>query len=315
MHLFVTTTRFAKWTIVSALCLAPFLAMAADEDHVVTQVANGLVYVSLGTRDGVAAGQRIEVLDQSKIVVAALDLELCGEVICRAKLPADLAGRVLRGMLVRVEQEAPPAASSAPVPPPITTAPVVPTASASVSAPEPAASAWEEPAAPPPVPKKKKKPQHAEYTGLTVDSVLAPMSAPPAGPAELPFRNGPVPTGYRVVDRANTSLVKTGWWMFGISYGLGSLVALGGARGSSVMLVPVVGPFIYAATDDSNGYSSSNDDAKVPAVVCGLGQGIGALLLGLGYAGTKKFVREDVKVSVAPMIGQGSWGLGIAGTL
>lgn len=314
MHLFVRTTRIAKWTIVSALCLAPLVATASDEDHVVTQVINGMVYVSLGTRDGVAAGQRVEVLDEAKTVVATLDLELCGEVICRAKLPPDVAGKVLRGMLVRLEQQAPPAGSSAPVPPPISTAaPVVPAPSESASASESA-----EPAPPPPpVPIKKKKPQHKLYTGLTLDSVLTPYAPPAMGPTELPYRNGPAPAGYRLVDRPNTALVKTGWWMFGISYGLGALLALGGGRDSSLMLIPALGPWIYAVSDHgtSSGYSSSNDNAA-PAVACGLGQGIGILLLGIGYAGNnKKFVRDDVKVSVAPIVTRDTWGLGVAGTL
>jgi len=82
-------------------CVAASSARADDSDHVVINVVNGYVYVSVGTRDGAAEGDRLEVLDGG-VPIGVLGLDLCGEVICRAPLGKALAGRVTRGMAVRV---------------------------------------------------------------------------------------------------------------------------------------------------------------------------------------------------------------------
>jgi len=333
MHLFVSTSRFATLMALGALCLAPLLAAAADDDHVVTNVVNGVVYVSLGTRDGALAGRRIEVLDQSKNVVARLDLELCGEVICRAKLPPELAGKILRGMEVRfppspVAGSASPPATSAPTP--VTPAP--PSSSEhepSGSAPEPPAPApstsssgeeWSEPPAAD-IPKKKpKRPQHVVVTGLTLESVLSPYANPTnadatggVAPIEKRYSGGPVPAGYRVVDKSSPGVVKTGWWLFGISYGLSAIGGLGGDK-ASLLLLPGLGPWLYLASKPK---SLSSDDTDALLVLLGLGQDVGLLVLGIGYAPSKTLVKQDTGVSlrVSPILGRDTYGLGITGTL
>jgi hypothetical protein len=82
-------------------CTAAAAAAADDNDHVVINVVNGYVYVSLGTRDGASEGDRLELLE-GDVAVGVLALDLCGEVICRAPLAKGVEGHVARGMHVRV---------------------------------------------------------------------------------------------------------------------------------------------------------------------------------------------------------------------
>lgn len=302
MHLFVSTVnRFARWMTIGALCGAPLVALAADDDHVVTQIIKGMVYVSLGTRDGVAVGQRVEVLDEGKHVLGTLDLELCGEVICRARLPAALEGKLARGMLVRPFVAGVPAA-------PVASAPV---ASAASAAPEPSASESvstspePESSTPPPeksAPKpKKKKPKYQLYTGLTLADVLAPYGASPHGaipPSDTPGRSPREVPG--------SSLVKAGWWTWGGSFALGGLISLGGSDGS-IMLLPVLGPWIYAGREHS--------DAVGLAVVSGLGQAVGVIMIFAGYSSPGKPTKTVASLQVSPILARDTWGLGLSGTL
>jgi hypothetical protein len=100
-------------------CVAAATAHAADDEHVVINVVNGYVYVSLGTRDGAAEGYRLELLE-GEVAIGVLALDLCGEVVCRAPLVKGLT--VVRGMPVRVVKTKPPApkptAKAAVAPPP-----------------------------------------------------------------------------------------------------------------------------------------------------------------------------------------------------
>jgi hypothetical protein len=89
--------------IISALAASS--ARAADDDHVVNNVVNGYVYVSIGSRDGVAAGDHLEIVGDGGVAVGVLELDLCGEVICRAPLAKGLVGKVARGMLVRARKQ------------------------------------------------------------------------------------------------------------------------------------------------------------------------------------------------------------------
>lgn len=92
-----------------ATCVAASSARADDGDHPVINVVNGYVYVSLGGRDGARDGDRIEIVGSNGVAVAVLELDLCGEVICRAPLPSGLAGTIARGMPARLKKAAAPA--------------------------------------------------------------------------------------------------------------------------------------------------------------------------------------------------------------
>lgn len=283
MHLFVRRSTLA----LSVACVLAGSSARADE-HVVTQVINGFVYVSLGARDGAAVGMHVEIVGAA----AEIELDFCGEVVCRGKLPAGAA--IDKGMTVRIVAPIKTSPTdSTPSPPPV----VVPAPPTAVTPPPPIVEEFE----PEPKPKATKKKPPAR-TGLTLDTTLEPYFQ---GPKEMRWKEGPVPPGYRVVDRPNDGLVKAGWWMFGVSYGLTATVGLGSEEYS--LLVPAIGPWIYAGMHSQQGSGA--------VVLSGLLQDVGALLLTFGYVGSKRFVRQDLKVSFAPMIGRDVVGLAAGGTL
>ncbi len=77
-------------------------APPAGEEHIVTSVANGNAYFDLGLRNGLRTGVRVDVLRHDGKLVTALVTDLCGEVICRAPVPAGLAEVVVPGMRVQM---------------------------------------------------------------------------------------------------------------------------------------------------------------------------------------------------------------------
>lgn len=105
--------------MVCGALLAQPVHARADDEHVVINVVNRLVYVSLGTRDGASVGEEIDV-SADGVAIGKIELDLCGEVICRGKLPNSLSAKVKRGMAVRISdpKTAPPASKPRPPPSP-----------------------------------------------------------------------------------------------------------------------------------------------------------------------------------------------------
>jgi hypothetical protein len=113
-------------------------------------------------------------------------------------------------------------------------------------------------------------------------------------PATLPYKEGEaIPPGYRLVEQKNSALIAAGLSVFGAAYGASLIASLAfisdGGRDSAEfapLLIPVIGPFITAGT---------NDDVPTLMVMDGVTQTTGALLLILGIAMTeKKVVRDGV---------------------
>ncbi|MGZ5966191.1 MAG: hypothetical protein ACXWP4_00890 [Polyangiales bacterium] len=264
-----------------SLPLLASLAMAQDDEHVVTNIVNGLVYVSLGTRDGAAIGNEIEVIAPNGAVVGVLVLSGCGEVTCKAPLKTELAGKIVRGERVRIR----PAIAEVPS----ATAAALP--SASVSPPEPEE---EEPVEPPAV--------HAPPP--------KPFVVPTAPPPELaatprPWKDGdPAPPGYRVVRHTNSTMTRWGWITFSVAYGIAAIGAIGDSKDGSILLLPVAGPWVYMASTKTS-YSHLGDGTTA---LIGIGEGVGLLLLIFGYSGKHVLVPTTPGLMVTPVVGPGTYG-------
>jgi hypothetical protein len=286
-----------------SLPLLASFAMAADDDHVVTNVVNGLVYVSLGARDGAAAGKEIELLAPNGATVGVLVLSGCGEVTCKAPLSPELAGKIVRGERVRLRT------TIAVVPKPAAPSPP---ASASATPPQPTAPppAEEEEEETPPaiyVPPKAAAPPPPKL-GLGSLTVPVEIAAEPS----RPWKDGdPVPLGYRRVHRVNTTLTRWGWLTFSISYGLSTLAAFGDSRDGGVLLLPLAGPWVYLASKKSY-YSSGPGDGTT--ALLGIGQDLGALLLIFGYGGKHVLVPSSPGIALLPVFGAGTYGAAAVGT-
>jgi hypothetical protein len=310
-------------------------AGAAEAEHTIVNVVNGLVYVDYGTRDGVAAGQKLEVVG-----IGIIRLEMCGEVICRAKIPSKLEGVLARGMRVRpigadtTPTETAPAPSTTPSPSPsitpsieppvaakkkkpptsiltnygpIETAPptVIETSPSTETETSPSTTPTTEPTV---VTKKKKKVPASFWT--------PPAPEPTSAPARLDYVEGlAAPHGYRVVAREHQTAVRVGWATLGIAYGLSLLSGAGAQDGGGIMLLPVLGPWLHVAgTTDANSNGRINTGV---AVFEGLGQVAGVIALAVGY-GTKEryYLRDDLKAQlhVTPIAGASFGGIAAFGS-
>ncbi len=324
------------------LATAPALALAStvsgarasqsdSASHVVVNVVNGLVYMSLGTKDGAAVGDRVEVIRPDGIVAGVLELDLCGEMLCRARLPAALAGKITPGLEVRGRVAAPSAPSAKPAAPIV--APPKP-APAPSSSPSPAPSAAPAPSIdttlddaqpvpteqPTPAAKPKKpakpKPLPPQTSPLPPNPVGTVTEAPVERPDRLPWTAGkPIPEGYVLVRRSDDTLVRAGWVMLGISYGVSVLCALADKEHGSVLLLPLAGPFVYAAlpetreTIGSYSYTQRKEIGTGVALALGAGQVAGAAMLFFGYRGQQQLWRKDLALHVAPVLTPGFAGL------
>lgn len=121
----------------------------------------------------------------------------------------------------------------------------------------------------------------------------------PTSPATLPYREGEaIPPGYHLVEQRNRGLIVTGLSVLGATYGASLVASLAfisdGGRDSAEfapLLIPVVGPFITAGT---------NDDVPTLMILNGVTQTTGAVLLILGIALTeKKVVRDGIHLDAS----------------
>jgi len=240
----------------------------------VINVSNGYVYVNLGTRDGVAAGERVEIVGDDGVAIGFLELDLCGEVICRAPLATGLTGgKIVRGMVARVARPtegAPPSEEPDPKP-----EPVVP-----IKTPEP------------PSPK-------------------APVADITDGPDTMPYRE-PIPRGYEVKKKNYSGLVALGWVGMSISYGITALVGLGGDRDAdTALLLPVVGPLIFLASSSSS-YSKPDPEPYILSTLV-QGASLIALIAGYGGEKTLVRVGSKAAVSIAPAVNRDGAYFGVVG--
>jgi hypothetical protein len=129
-----------------------------------------------------------------------------------------------------------------------------------------------------------------------------------------------VPEGYRVEERARRGLVIGGAVTFGVTYILSAMVGLmaesvdraSGGSGESFLplYIPLAGPFITVGTADAKG------GGVFVLMVDGLAQVAGAAMFIGGLAAPeKKLVRNDVALSVKPIVTGDTVGLGVSGSL
>lgn len=154
-------------------------------------------------------------------------------------------------------------------------------------------------------------------------------------PPVLPYADGvPPPTGYHLVENANTGLRTAGLviWLGGYLAGLGYALAQGFDDGTSWLVAPVVGPwgalgarnFECAVIDSSVTADGTSDPqgcldeafdqviAVVFLAVDGLAQAAGGVMFWAGAASTeRKWVRNDLTLSFGPRrFPSGAMGLG-----
>ncbi|KYF98911.1 hypothetical protein BE17_11165 [Sorangium cellulosum] len=129
-----------------------------------------------------------------------------------------------------------------------------------------------------------------------------------------------VPEGYRVEGRARRGLVIAGAVTFGVTYILSAMVGLvaeagdraSGGSGAAYMplYIPLAGPFVTIGTAEAKG------GGVFMLMVDGLAQVGGvAMFIGGLAAPEKKLVRNDVSLSVKPIVTADTLGLGLSGSL
>ena len=109
--------RFTTITFATVAAAAALVAVAAAEP-VVLQLDKGLVYIDLGSRDGVGADTELELVREvvvtdpvsrsvlrDKFALGTLTVVKAGERVCQARPSEDLAGRVKVGDEIRVASE------------------------------------------------------------------------------------------------------------------------------------------------------------------------------------------------------------------
>jgi len=124
---------------------------------------------------------------------------------------------------------------------------------------------------------------------------------------EIPYEGGVIPLGYKLDERVNKGLVVAGASVFGSLYGLSVLVGITGIDSNvplELLLIPVIGPFVYMAEGSSPG-------ANPILLLDGIGQATGAALLIAGVVAKKKvLIRTDRgSVDAELHVGPGSLGM------
>src|SRR4051794_5298868 len=86
-------------------------ARASPAELAIVRVDEGLAYVNIGSRDGVAAGQALEVVERAapneSFHLGWIVLESVGEGLSMARVPDDLRAHVKQGTVVRLPRSLP----------------------------------------------------------------------------------------------------------------------------------------------------------------------------------------------------------------
>lgn len=147
-----------------------------------------------------------------------------------------------------------------------------------------------------------------------------PSSAIP-GPKVMDYEEGqPVPDGYHVATKARRGLIIGGAVTFGSVYLLTTLTAaaiesddhslVSSGDSYTPLYIPVAGPFIAISTVNAEG------GGVFILLLDGIAQAAGvAMLIGGIASPATKLVRNDVSWQVHPIVGGGTVGLGISGSL
>lgn len=136
------------------------------------------------------------------------------------------------------------------------------------------------------------------------------------GPKEMSYTEGrPIPPGYRLEERMRRGLAIAGIATLGGAYliSLGS-VAVVDDEGSTVLLIPVAGPFLALETTET----TNDETAKAILLFDGAAQAIGTIMMIAGFVTSSTvLVRNDqaLRWTVFPAAGKGWAGLGLAGTM
>ncbi len=209
-------------------------------------------------------------------------------------------------------QDAPPAppASATAAPPAPNAAP----APAPTTAPPPAPSG----AAPPPAPSGAAPPPYYYPPPPYYYPYAQPQPPPAPPPRELPYAEGGTPpAGYRLESRVRRGPIIAGSILAGTTYLINILAAgiiedAGDADTRTTLLyVPGVGSWGYVG----GGCDGSSGSGCEFLVLHSLAHSAGVVLVIYGIAAPKKlWVREDVGLTVLPLVARGMQGLGAVGT-
>ena len=160
-----------------------------------------------------------------------------------------------------------------------------------------------------------------EAAGSAPSDVPVSVYQPPLAGSAL-HAGEPAPAGYHVETGMREDLLVTGAALFGGTYLLSVVVALT-ERGSTSLLVPIVGPLLQIG----KGSGSTRDDVGTVVtgpwigfvlVVDALAQACGAGTLVAGLASERRILVRDLPVAIraTPMrFGRDGTGLGLSGSL
>jgi hypothetical protein len=131
-------------------------------------------------------------------------------------------------------------------------------------------------------------------------------------PEHLPYRrDAPIPNGYHVETGPRSSLITAGAIIFGISYGL---CVYGASRSDKdnykVLYLPIVGPYIWAATLKNDSYGIGT----LAGLLAGALQAGGTAMFFLGFIPKTQLVRNDLSMSLLPVVTPQQQGLAVVGT-
>lgn len=181
------------------------------------------------------------------------------------------------------------------------------------------------PAYQPPYQAQPQQPVYQAPLSQTTQGTYVPQSVALSGPEEIDAEEGRrAPAGYTPVQRTRKGMLIGGGVTFGVAYSYSLLIAAAGSDSAqydsydgststnpnAAMWIPVAGPFIQMASTESSA-------ERLLLAGFGGAQVVGAVMLYYGLT-TKKtvFVRNDLvgNLSVAPMAGNGTTGLSLAGS-
>lgn len=135
-------------------------------------------------------------------------------------------------------------------------------------------------------------------------------------PERLPYRRDrPIPAGYRVDKHLRDEFLIAGGITFGATYLLTFYAAVTASHPhASWLYVPVVGPYVFAFTNDTNSGRPIDTLNWYAGLVAGGLQLAGVGLFAVGFIPKTELVRNDIAVRVVPVVTLHQSGLSLVGT-